>query len=91
MASNGKLAPFVLQALVTLFARITKLGWFECTKEDDYVFREIIPHITPFVQVNYFIIVMSTDIVNFLFLFQGNVEFCNIGVQLISNLVLEMK
>ncbi|XP_017472351.1 PREDICTED: exportin-7-like [Rhagoletis zephyria] len=70
LASNSKLAPFVLQGLVTLFARITKIGWFESTKEDEYVFREIIPHITPFVQ--------------------GNVEFCNIGVQLISNLVIEM-
>lgn len=57
LASNAKLAPFVLQALVTLFARITKLGWFESTKEDEFVFREIIPHITPFVQVktNFFV------------------------------------
>lgn len=67
MASNSKLAPFVLQALVTLFARITKLGWFECTKEDDFVFREIIPHITIFVQVkSIFFIVMSIAIVIFL-------------------------
>ena len=50
LASNSKLAPFVLQALVVLFARLTKIGWFECNK-DEFVFREIIPHITPFVQV----------------------------------------
>ncbi|KAJ6221671.1 hypothetical protein RDWZM_000216 [Blomia tropicalis] len=68
--SNTKLAPFVLQALVTLFARITKIGWFDSNKDDKFVFQEIIPQITHFVQ--------------------GSVESCNIGVQLISNFVLEM-
>lgn len=53
LATNSKLAPFVLQALVVLFARITKLGWFDVNSEDKFVFREIIPHITPFVQVSF--------------------------------------
>ena len=51
--SNTKLAPFVLQALVTLFARITKIGWFDSNKDDKFVFQEIIPQITHFVQVLY--------------------------------------
>ncbi|XP_046909071.2 ran-binding protein 16 [Dermatophagoides farinae] len=69
LASNPKLAPFVLQALVTLFARITKVGWVDM-KNDQFVFRDIIPHISHFVG--------------------GTVEYCNIGVQLISTLVIEM-
>lgn len=50
LASRPKLAPFVTQALVQLFARITKLGWFE-TDKDEFVFRNVIPHVRPFVQV----------------------------------------
>ncbi|KAI7693184.1 Exportin-7 [Sarcoptes scabiei] len=69
LATNPNLAPFVLQALVTLFARITKVGWGDM-KKDQYVFREIVPEITQFVR--------------------GSVEYCNIGVQLISTLVMEM-
>ena len=45
-----KLAAFVAQGLVTLFARITKLGWFD-TKEDEYVFRKAIEDVTKFLQV----------------------------------------
>ncbi|KAF0031847.1 hypothetical protein F2P81_016402 [Scophthalmus maximus] len=38
LATRPKLAAFVTQALIQLYARITKLGWFDCQK-DDYVFR----------------------------------------------------
>ncbi len=44
-----KLASFVVQGLVTLFARITKLGWFD-TKEEEYVFRNVIADVTKFLQ-----------------------------------------
>ncbi|XP_040573298.1 exportin-7 isoform X1 [Lepeophtheirus salmonis] len=47
--NQPKLTPFVVQGLVTLFARITKLGWFD-TKEDNYVFRKVIEDITKFLQ-----------------------------------------
>ena len=36
--SQPKLAQFVVQGLVTLFSRITKLGWFDSDK-DEFVFR----------------------------------------------------
>ena len=39
------------QGLVTLFARITKLGWFE-SKDDEYVFRKVIADVTRFLQVS---------------------------------------
>jgi len=44
-----KLAQFVVQGLVTLFARITKLGWFD-VKEEDFVFREVIQDVSKFLQ-----------------------------------------
>lgn len=53
LASNPKLAPFVIQALVTLFARITKVGWVDTIK-DQFVFRDIIPHLNQFVGVTFF-------------------------------------
>jgi len=40
----------VTQALIQLYARITKLGWFDCQKED-YVFRNVIADVTRFLQV----------------------------------------
>lgn len=51
--ARPKLAPFVTQALITLFARITKLGWFEFSpeKENDYVFRNVIGDVSQFLQV----------------------------------------
>uniref|UniRef100_T1H8L6 Importin N-terminal domain-containing protein n=1 Tax=Rhodnius prolixus TaxID=13249 RepID=T1H8L6_RHOPR len=49
LATRPKLAAFVVQALVTLYARITKLGWFDSIK-DDYVFRNVISDITKFLQ-----------------------------------------
>ncbi|TKS85097.1 Exportin-7 [Collichthys lucidus] len=45
LATRPKLAAFVTQALIQLYARITKLGWFDCQK-DDYVFRNVIADLT---------------------------------------------
>lgn len=50
LATRPKLATFVTQALIQLYARITKLGWFDCQK-DDYVFRNAITDVTRFLQV----------------------------------------
>lgn len=50
LATRPKLAAFVTQALIQLYARITKLGWFDCQK-DDYVFRNVIADVTRFLQV----------------------------------------
>uniref|UniRef100_A0A8C5CXG2 Exportin 7 n=1 Tax=Gadus morhua TaxID=8049 RepID=A0A8C5CXG2_GADMO len=49
LATRPKLAAFVTQALIQLYARITKLGWFDCQK-DDYVFRNVIADVTRFLQ-----------------------------------------
>ncbi|KAF3848418.1 hypothetical protein F7725_014915 [Dissostichus mawsoni] len=49
LATRPKLAAFVTQALIQLYARITKLGWFDCQKED-YVFRNVIADVTRFLQ-----------------------------------------
>lgn len=51
LATRPKLAAFVTQALIQLYARITKLGWFDCQK-DDYVFRNVIADVTRFLQVS---------------------------------------
>lgn len=50
VASQPKLAPFVIQALVQVIAKITKLGWFEVLK-DQLVFRDIIADVQKFLQV----------------------------------------
>ncbi len=47
--TRPKLTGFVVQGLVTLFARITKLGWFD-TKDEQYVFRNVISDVTRFLQ-----------------------------------------
>ncbi|XP_006864910.1 PREDICTED: ran-binding protein 17 [Chrysochloris asiatica] len=49
VASQPKLAPFVIQALVQVIAKITKLGWLEVQK-DQFVFREIIADVKKFLQ-----------------------------------------
>ncbi|XP_045250441.2 ran-binding protein 17 isoform X3 [Macaca fascicularis] len=49
VASQPKLAPFVIQALIQVIAKITKLGWFEVQKEQ-FVFREIIADVKKFLQ-----------------------------------------
>ncbi|RWS31317.1 exportin-7-like protein [Leptotrombidium deliense] len=71
LASRPKLAPFVIQAIVQLYARITKIGWFECDQED-FVFRNVITQIQSFLQAS------------------GSVEYCIIGVQLLSQLTCEI-
>ncbi|KAJ8703972.1 hypothetical protein PYW07_013266 [Mythimna separata] len=68
LAARPKLAPFVAQSLVSLFARITKLSWFDMIKEE-YVFQNVI-----------------NDITNFL----RSQDQCTVGVQLLSQLVVEM-
>ena len=45
--SQPKLPPFVVQGLVTLYSRITKLGWFDSEK-DEFVFRNVITDVTKF-------------------------------------------
>ncbi|KAM5298237.1 LOW QUALITY PROTEIN: ran-binding protein 17 [Ctenodactylus gundi] len=49
VASQPKLASFVIQALIQVIAKITKLGWFEVQK-DQFVFREIIADVKKFLQ-----------------------------------------
>ncbi|OXB64986.1 hypothetical protein ASZ78_007389 [Callipepla squamata] len=49
IASQPKLAPFVMQALVQVIAKITKLGWFEVLK-DQLVFRDITADVKKFLQ-----------------------------------------
>ena len=44
-----KLPQFVVQGLVSLFSRITKLGWFDSEKEE-FVFRAVITDVTKFLQ-----------------------------------------
>jgi hypothetical protein len=51
LASRPKLTNFVSQSLVQLFARITKLGWFDVSK-DEYVFRNVTDDVGKFLQVN---------------------------------------
>lgn len=54
LATRPKLPNFVIQALVTLFARISKLGWFDSDK-DEYVFRNVVTDVSKFLQVSSFI------------------------------------
>nr|CAD7194109.1 unnamed protein product [Timema douglasi] len=49
LATQPKLPNFVIQALVTLFARISKLGWFDSDKEE-FVFRNVVTDISKFLQ-----------------------------------------
>ncbi|XP_034838270.1 LOW QUALITY PROTEIN: exportin-7-B [Maniola hyperantus] len=69
LATRPKLANFVVQALVSLFARITKLGWFDTVKEE-FVFHNVMNDVSSFLQ--------------------GPAELCTIGVQLLSQLIVEM-
>ncbi|CAH0403871.1 unnamed protein product [Chilo suppressalis] len=69
LATRPKLANFVIQSLVSLFARITKLSWFDMLKEE-FVFHNVM-----------------NDVGTFL---QGPAEMCTVGVQLLSQLVVEM-
>ncbi|XP_064599682.1 exportin-7-like [Liolophura sinensis] len=49
LATRPKLVHYVLQALVQLFARMTKLGWFDLSKEE-YVFRNVVSDVGKFIQ-----------------------------------------
>ncbi|XP_067899254.1 ran-binding protein 17-like isoform X2 [Heterodontus francisci] len=51
LASCPKLEPFVIQALVQVIAKITKMGWFEVRK-DKLAFREVIADVTKFLQAD---------------------------------------
>lgn len=63
LATRPKLPNFVIQALVTLFARISKLGWFDTHKED-FVFRNVVSDISKFLQVSddYFFILIGNEL-----------------------------
>ncbi|KAL3864345.1 hypothetical protein ACJMK2_006036 [Sinanodonta woodiana] len=49
LANRPKLIQYVTQALVQLFARITKLSWFDINK-DEYVFRNVVTDVGKFIQ-----------------------------------------
>ena len=51
LATQPKLENFVSQALVQLYARITKQGWFDSNKQE-FIFRNVIPEITKFLNVS---------------------------------------
>lgn len=88
LATRPRLAPFVTQALVQLYARITKLGWFESIKED-YLFRNVISQIKPFIQVKMISFFLFYLMIN-LFQESNSVEYCIIGVQILSQLTCEV-
>ncbi|CAG2055364.1 unnamed protein product, partial [Timema podura] len=79
LATQPKLPNFVIQALVTLFARISKLGWFDSDKEE-FVFRNVVADISKFLQKLFDVAVLTS----------GSVEHCMVGVQLLSQLTCEM-
>ncbi|XP_012940207.1 exportin-7 isoform X2 [Aplysia californica] len=49
LATRPKLTHYVSQALVQLFARITKYGWFDVNKEE-FVFRNVVNDVGKFIQ-----------------------------------------
>ena len=62
VASQPKLAPFVIQALIQVIAKITKSGWFEVQK-DRFVFREIIADVKTFLQVRSYYYIIRTSVI----------------------------
>ncbi|XP_071044353.1 exportin-7 isoform X2 [Parasteatoda tepidariorum] len=60
LANWPKLASFVTQALVQLFARLTKAGWFDTYKKE-HVFRNVISQLSGFLQgsVDYCVIAVQ--------------------------------
>ncbi|XP_066888405.1 ran-binding protein 17 isoform X6 [Kogia breviceps] len=102
VASQPKLAPFVIQALIQVIAKITKLGWFEVQK-DQFVFREIIADVKKFLQSgesgqpclvpdlsgNGFSFSLLRTMYG-LYYVEGTVEHCIIGVIILSELTQEM-
>lgn len=53
LATRLNLQNFVIQALVTVLAKITKYGWFYSHKEE-MVFRNIVEDVRKFLQVSFF-------------------------------------
>ena len=52
LATRMKLQHYVVQALVSLFAKITKIGWFDSYK-GEFVFRNVIEDISKFLAVSF--------------------------------------
>lgn len=50
LATRPNLQNFVIQALVTLLAKLTKYGWFDSYK-DEFFFRNIVEDVKKFLQV----------------------------------------
>ncbi|KAL9881817.1 ran-binding protein 16-like [Glossina fuscipes fuscipes] len=69
LATRLNLQHFVVQALVTLLAKITKYGWFDAYK-NELIFQNLLEDVKTFLQ--------------------GSVEHCTVGVQILSQLVLDM-
>ena len=94
LATQPKLPNFVIQALVTLFARISKLGWFDSDK-DEFIFRNVVSDVAKFLQVLFLIhsrisLVSRYNDIMYLIVIQGSVEHCVIGVQFLSQLTCDM-
>ncbi|MGZ7310551.1 hypothetical protein ACXWQL_09500, partial [Streptococcus pyogenes] len=51
LATRPSLQHFVVQALVTLLAKITKYSWFDMYKME-YVFQNLLEDVKKFLQVN---------------------------------------
>lgn len=54
LANRPNLQHFVVQALVTLLAKITKYGWFDMYKSE-LIFQNLFEDVKKFLQVNTFI------------------------------------
>nr|CAB3267798.1 exportin-7-A-like [Phallusia mammillata] len=67
--SGSKQPAFVQESLALLYARITKIAWFDSFKEE-WPFRNVISDISKFLQ--------------------GNTEQCNVGIQLLTELVADI-
>ncbi|GFY49643.1 exportin-7-A [Trichonephila inaurata madagascariensis] len=69
LARCPKLASFVTLALVQLYSRLTKIGWFESYKKE-HIFRNVIGQLSGFLQ--------------------GPVDYCVIGIQILSQITCEI-
>jgi len=58
LATRFNLQHFVIQALVTLLAKITKFGWFD-TYKGELVFQNLLEDVKKFLQVGSYLIVTS--------------------------------
>lgn len=43
---------YVKQGLVELFARITKLGWYDSLDKDKFAFRDVLVDVSQFLKVS---------------------------------------